>query len=208
VVFVGSAADCGGVPGSRIATSQWLIGMGLPDDGTSPNASPSAPSDPHIGLLLSKNGPTPNCSAAGASIKGLSNKGVVITELGFDYRVGGHCGAGAPRFNVTSAAGFTYFFGCANGVQTPAPQDPTEWVRVRWSTAGGTVFPGPPDAPAFVFGSTLVKSIDIVHDEGTTTVSASDPTGVGLAVLDNIDINGTLITNGNTNANTSGSNQK
>jgi hypothetical protein len=47
-----------------------------------------------------------------------------------------------------------------------------------------------------VFGTTQVRSIDIVYDEGTDTASPSDPTGVGLAVLDNIDINGTLITRG------------
>jgi hypothetical protein len=35
-----------------------------------------------------------------------------------------------------------------------------------------------------------------VFDEGTDTPSVSDPTGVGLAVIDNIDINGTLITAG------------
>jgi hypothetical protein len=40
-----------------------------------------------------------------------------------------------------------------------------------------------------------VKSIEIVYDEGTDAGSASDPNGVGLAVLDNIRINTTVLRN-------------
>jgi hypothetical protein len=191
-VFVGTSAQCAPFPaGSNIVTSGWLAGMGLPDDGTSANSpNPATRQDPHIGLLLNKNGPTGDCSSSGATIKGFRS-GSTITELGFDYRVGGHCGAGAPRFNITSTAGNTYFVGCAGGAQTPAPQD-AQWTRVRFSAATqGTIFPA-----GFVFGTTQVRSIEIVYDEGTDQFSDSDPTGVGLAVLDNININGTYITRG------------
>src|SRR5918912_3706895 len=69
-VFVGTVSNCG-VAGSSIVTSAWLGGMGLPDDGTSPNSpAPGAKADPHLGLLLSKNGATPDCAAAGATIEG------------------------------------------------------------------------------------------------------------------------------------------
>src|SRR5215470_9637147 len=89
-VFIGKAGDCGtlatGEPspaGSRIVTSAWLGGMGLPDDGTSQNAT--AKRDPHLGLLLSKNGPTADCSAAGAEIHGVRRMEVGATfVLGFD----------------------------------------------------------------------------------------------------------------------------
>jgi hypothetical protein len=195
-VFVGTAAQCGGPAGSHIVTSGWLAGMGLPDDGTTANAAPAAANDSHIGLLLNKNGPTPNCSASGATIEGLPKHGTTISELGFDYRIGGHCGAGAPRFNIITTTGFLYFAGCSRGAQTPAPQDPTEWTRVRFSATAGIVDPAASTNPPFVFGTTQVKSIEIVFDEGTDTVSPSDPTGVGLAVLDNIDISGKLITRG------------
>jgi len=192
-VFIGSAGDCGGPAGSNIVTSAWLGGMGLPDDGS---VNPDG-RDPHRGLLLSKNGPTADCSSAGATITGVRG-GTTLTELGFDYRLGGHCGAGAPRFNITSTAGFTYFAGCADGTQSPAPQDPTQWSRVRFTAA--QIFPASAGAPAFVLGpsgtGTQVRSISIVYDEGTDTPSASDPAGVGLAVLDNIDVNGRLITAG------------
>ena len=185
--FVGGAAQCGGVAGSRIVTAAWLSGMGLPDNGAL-NTALTAARDPHFGLLLNKNGITPDCSSSGARITGF-NRGTTITELGFDYRTGGHCGAGAPRFNVVTTSGTRYFFGCIYGLHAPAPQDPLQWTRVRF------VAPTP-GAEGFVFGSSEVQSISIVFDEGTDTASPDDPNGVGLAVLDNIDINGNLITRG------------
>jgi len=181
--FVGTAAECG-VAGAKIVTSSWLPGMGLPDNGT---ANPDG-KDAHLGLLLSKNGPTANCSSAGASIVGWTS-GDTLHTLGFDYRNGGHCGAGAPRFNVTDTFGNTYFFGCAAGAHSAAPQDPGQWERVTF-TASAQGFP-----PTFVFGVTPVASIDIVFDEGTDSTSPDDPNGVGLAVLDNIRINNTIIRN-------------
>src|SRR4030081_2218789 len=91
--FVGTAGDCAPAPaGSRIVTSRWLGGMGLPDNG-GPNAT--TPSDPHTGLLLSKNGPTADCSSAGARITGVA--GVVTTgarHLRVDSRHGGGFGPG------------------------------------------------------------------------------------------------------------------
>jgi len=186
-VFVGNAAECGGVAGSRIVTSEWLSGMGLPDDSSS--NVPAGSRDPHFGLLLSKNGSTPNCAAAGARITGV--KKTTITELGFDYRNGGHCGAGAPRFNLVTEDGVLHFIGgCANGTKSPAPQDPLEWTRVRLDTSNpAQAFP--PVAPG-----AKIKSLTIIYDEGTDTPTTEDPRGVGLAVIDNIDINGQLITRG------------
>lgn len=188
--FVGTASECGGAPGSRIVTSRWLNGMGLPDNG-GPNTVANA-RDARFGLLLSKNGLTADCSAAGATIKGV--KGMKVTPtfaLGFDYRNGGHCGAGAPRFNVTTKSGaFTFVGGCANGVPAPAPQDPLQWTRVRFLlVTGGQAF------PPLTAGDTI-ESISIIFDEGTDTPTLQDPNGVGLAVVDNIEVNGRLITRG------------
>ena len=127
--------------------------------------------------------------AAFASITGWTS-GNPLNALGFDYRLGGHCGAGAPRFNVVDTASNTYFFGCASGTSSAAPQDPANWTRITFNAAGGP-YPG---ADLFVFGTTPVASIDIVFDEGTDTPTADAPAGVGLATLDNIRINNTLIT--------------
>lgn len=198
--FVGNAGDCGtGYPaGSRIVTARWLKGMGLPDNG-GPNSNPSDPTDnpnktdPHFGLLLSKNGPTPDCSSSGARIKGV--KGLVVGSpfvLGFDYRNGGHCGAGAPRFNVMASDGFHFVGGCANGTKTAAPQDLLEWTRVQFDTSTQSF-------PPIAVGS-IIQSISILYDEGTDATSApDDPNGVGLTDLDNININGMFITRGSGN---------
>ncbi len=192
--FVGSAAECAPSPaGSRIVTAAWLRGMGLPDDG-GPNAT--TPRDRHTGLLLSKNGPTADCSSSGARINGVKGMTVDATfALGFDYRNGGHCGAGAPRFNVVAKLGsaaetFHFVGGCSNDTApTSAPQDPAQWTRVRFQAAN------PAESfPVIPLGSKIV-SISILYDEGTDTAT-SDTLGVGLAVIDNIYINGQIITSG------------
>ena len=92
----------------------WLRGMGLPDDGqdntTVINLLTGSPSrrDPHYGLLLNKNGPSADCSAAGARIRGVEGMpAAAIFPLGFDIRNGTHCGAGAPRFNLSFRTGST-----------------------------------------------------------------------------------------------------
>ena len=197
-VFVGKAGDCfaGSPAASSIVTAAWLGGMGLPDNGGQ-NSNPANPADnpnkrdPHLGLLLSKNGPTADCSAAGAEIKGV--KGLVVDAnftVGFDYRNGGHCGAGAPRFNIDTDAGF-FFVGCANAPQTPAPQDPAQWTRTRsvLTACGAECFPSAIPAGA------RIRSISVIFDEGTDLAN-NDTEGVGLAVLDNIFINGRFIRSG------------
>lgn len=194
--FVGTTADCAPfAAGSRIVTAAWLGGMGLPDAGgdlalNSPN--PATRNDPHSGLLLNKNGPTADCSSSGARITGVRGMTVTAaTALGFDYRLGGHCGAGAPRFNVDTDQG-SYFVGCANAPQGAAPQDPANWFRTRsvLVTCGVECFPS-----AIPVGA-KIKSISIVYDEGTDTAGASDAAGVGLAVIDNIYVNGQTIRSG------------
>ena len=183
-VFVGTAAGCAGPAGSNIVTSAWLPGMGLPDDGKTLNPDNR---DPHLGLLLSKNGPTANCSSAGATITRV--EGMPVTELGFDYRLGSHCGAGSPRFNLTTSDDVLHFVGgCANGTKTPSPQDPTEWARIRFTLPAQFVPPLKPGAK--------IKSLSILVDEGTDSTSIEDVFGIGLSVVDNIDVNGTLITKG------------
>src|SRR5882724_9085524 len=90
---------------------------------------------------------------------------------------------------LLSKNGHTSHFvgGCVNGVQTPAPQDAVEWTRARFTAAQQF-----PPIPA---GSTIVR-ITLLHDEGTDTASVQDPNGVGLAVVDNVFINGQFIRTG------------
>jgi hypothetical protein len=60
------------------------------------------------------------------------------------------------------------------------------WLRLRWNSAQ-LIAAFPP-----IGGTDVVKSIAIVFDEGTDT----GPDFIGLAVLDNIDVNGQLIGRG------------
>jgi hypothetical protein len=201
-VFVGSASQCGGVAGSRIVTAAWLGGMGLPDNGDTELNTPQSSSD-RDGLLLNKNGLMADCSSSGARIRGVRGTAVDATfTLGFDYRDGGHCGAGAPRFNVTTRAPngsetFHFVGGCGNeATPTPAPQDGVNWSRVRFTNPEGWF---PPALP----GSRIV-SISILYDEGTDVPSSNgksqEPSGIGLAVIDNIFINGRFIREGSGDA--------
>jgi hypothetical protein len=200
-VFIGARDECGSPypPGSLIVSSQWMWGLGLPDTGggnTTNTINPTNPdtkSDPHRGLLLSKNGPTSDCSSAGAEIIG--EEGMPVDAgfyLGFDYRNGGHCGGGAPRFNVSykdalGAPGFAFVGNCSLASSMPAVQDPLEWTTLRWTaTAAPFLIP---------VGSTIV-SINIIFDEGTDNAGAEDPRGIALATIDNININGALIRSG------------
>jgi len=137
--------------------------------------------------LLAKTGPTGTNASAFAVLKDVA--GTTVTQLGFDLRKpdtaadprGSHCGAGAPRFNVTTKTG-TFFVGCNSAASPPVVTGGSDgWIRLRWD--GSLAFPGP------ITGT--VQSISIVFDEGQDAFGGPD--GFGLAVLDNIDYNGTLV---------------
>jgi len=188
-----------------LVQAQWLDGIGCPTNaGVSADGSTITShytdlacatgdsSDSHNqGLLLVKTGPTPNYAAAQADISGVS--GIHLTELGYDVRKprsfadasGSHCGAGAPRFDVITSDNVDHFVGCAS---PPPVQTATGvgFVRLRW-TAVQLAAAFPPILP-----TDTVKSITIIFDEGQDTA----PDNFGLAVLDNIDINGTLVGRG------------
>src|SRR5438876_4042277 len=159
--------------GTGIVRAQWIGRQGLPDDVGKANQA----------LFLQKDGPTSANASAFAVIGGV--EGLTLTELGFDYRNDGHCGAGAPRFNVTLPDGRYFFFGCIYGKPQAPPA--SGWTRIRWNDSEGTVFPaGNYEWPGFGEFGVVVQSIAIVFDEGTDV-------GGGSVLLDNININGSLI---------------
>jgi hypothetical protein len=158
--FVGAAGDCGtaspaGTPGGVIAKF----------DNTTGNPAPS--------LFLAKIVPTTDCSAAGATVNGVS--GITLTELNFD--VMGYCGAGAPRFNVVTSDNVTHFFGCASGTQMPLGNG---WTHVVFNPSN------PAQAFPVIAPGTTVTSIELIQDEQGTTH------------LDNISINNQVIGGPNT----------
>ena len=197
-------------PGNTfLVQAQWLDGIGCPslsaykDPACNPNNDSS--DNRNQGLLLAKTGPTTTNASAFADIRGVTGP---ITELGYDLRKpvnavaanGSHCGAGAPRFNVETTHAF-YFIGCDSppAVQTQAGLG---WIRLRW---GGSTpllgFNAASGALEAVTGD--VKRISIVFDEGQDT----GPDFFGLAVLDNIDVNATLVGRGENTENNKGKNK-
>ena len=157
--------------GTGIVEAAWVPHEGLPDAGNANHA-----------LLLVKDGPTATNASAGAVSQGVD--GITLMELGFDVRTDGHCGAGAPRFNVTMSNDGLHSVGCAAGPVTGALTDPqgNVWIRKRWDPLALLATAFPPITP---LSGTVVR-ISIVFDEGTDQ-------GQGFTHLDNIDINTVLI---------------
>ena len=161
------------------ATATWMRDAGNPANGDSDQE----------GLYLQKGTATANFAAAGASLLPLSTglTGTNMTDISFEisgfpgadgepFAGGpfgpshGYCGAGAPRFNVTSSTG-TCFLGCNAGDKTHLASG---WWKVNFHTPF-TNYAGCTSAP------TAITSIDVILDEGTDL-------GPGNVVLDNITI--------------------
>jgi len=166
--FVGTVANCG-VAGTDTVTAAW--------DNTTGN--------PAASIFLEKLGATSNCAAAGVDIVTPLEGGPVsaVTELNFDVKNGGHCGAGAPRFNLELNAASNAFLGCnSGGVQTDLGNG---WTHVEFNaaaiaaavvTAGGV----PADT---------LTDLYIIFDEGTDT----GPDFTGHVYIDNISVNGQVV---------------
>jgi len=135
------------------------------------------------GLYFTKSGATGDLVAGFASITQLGHPAPL--EFGYDIRNGGHCGAGAPRFNVVTNDNVTHFIGCNSPPPTSATSD-LGWTRMRWGDSVNSIMP--PAYPAFLPGNTI-QSVQIVFDEGIDT----GPDFSGDVILDNIDINGILV---------------
>jgi hypothetical protein len=191
--------------GTNLVRASWMTGIGCPTNATTtsdgstfisfsdPACLTGDPKDKqNQGLLLVKTGPTSNFAAAGARLLGPGAKGIVLTELGYDLRKpiaptdprGSHCGAGAPRFNVVTSDGVNHFVGCNSPPAMFTPTTSTGWIRLRWGAAQlAAAFPP-------ILPGSIASSITIIFDEGQDANGGPDE--FGLAVLDNVDVNGTL----------------
>src|SRR4051794_8399550 len=92
--------------------------------------------DVQVGHAFFMQKPEPTAVLTGPVARVTGVEGVQLTALGFDYRTDGHCGAGAPRFNVVTEDGMLHFFGCYYGTHSAVPGLPN-WQRVRFSAADG-----------------------------------------------------------------------
>jgi hypothetical protein len=164
------------------SVAQWKIGLGCVS-GVSGCSPDDAEDLSHYGLLFAKSGLTGDNVAGFATITHLGHPAPL--EFGYDIRNGGHCGAGAPRFNVLTNDNVTHFIGC----NSPGPTSATGllgWTRMRWGDKVNSIMP--PAFPDFLPGNTIV-SVAMVFDEGIET----GPDFTGDVILDNVDINGVLV---------------
>jgi hypothetical protein len=162
-----------------MAYSAWKAREGLPDSRGGARQS----------LYFQKQALTSQFSAGLAVVRGV--EGMPVSELvglEWEHRTDGHCGAGAPRWNVTivgqSGTRYTVFLGCAAAAHTPGSEP--NWIR---DTYGG---PGAPSVAGVIAGSVgddaadalggTVSSLLIVFDEGRDQ-------GPGFVFLDNVRVN-------------------
>ena len=130
-------------------------------------------------IVLAKNCTTATNASAGVDIiSPLEGQNISqLTELNFDYLNGGHCGAGAPRFNVV-VDGNTYFLGCTYVTHTDLG---TGWTHVEY---------GPADfAAGGIPAAGTLEDLLIIFDEGTDTPGGTP----GTITIDNVSVNGVVV---------------
>jgi hypothetical protein len=166
------------------------------------------------GLVLEKATVSADLGIPYANIVGF--EGMPLKELGFDVRSqkvngfsGEHCNS-SPTVEVTLTNGTTYAFFCASGTHTAIQN--TAWDRVRFtdgdaipiscSGKGCVMEPW----PGFRSGTAIVASPTSPNPSFATFMIImfdgydSPPDFSGVAYMDNIDLNGTLIGDGGTHA--------
>ena len=167
VPFVNDPASSGTL------ASVWVNGLGEP--------TTTSRFNPNQGLVLSKDATAPSGTQAGVTI---GNVQTALTEIGFDFRVGGQCTATSPRFVILTTLGVTHTLaGCSKGTLTAAPT--VGWNRVRFNLTDPSI----QSSPSLVPGD-VVSSITLLMDVGAT---ADPSTAGGLVVIDGIDVNGTRV---------------
>lgn len=134
-------------------------------------------------LYFQKMTSTATNAAGVAVIKGFEGLPLAsLSTLAFDWRLDGHCGAGAPRFNIrvdVMGVRQTIFVGCQEMV-------PSNGAEIGWQRR---TFAGPgPFAPG------TIVSLAIVYDEGIEFPP-------GYIFLDNIQVNDHVWTSASDNGN-------
>ena len=115
-------------------------------------------------LYFQKFVPTATFAAGVATVNGIA--GQSITSLSWEHRNDGHCGAGAPRWNIYTNV-TTYFLGCGAAAHSPGSEP--GWTKDTFVL------------PVLASGE-VVTGLQIVFDEGTDQ-------GQGFVYLDNIQVN-------------------
>jgi hypothetical protein len=179
VLVVASGGDDGGEsndaaalpfsldPGAKsTADAMWLAGYGVPVQSKKDPTSQ--------GLIIRKNPSAPKTAIAGAALKGAA--GSQLSQLSFDLRSDSECSAGAPQFVIVTVDEIVHKASCASG--TIQALTVSGWKRVSFDPANSRQL-SPAVAPGMA-----VKTIALVMDQ---------PIATGMAVLDNINVNGRYI---------------
>ena len=153
-----------GVTGTTDA--MWMDGYGVPV------ASPKDPTSQ--GLVLTRNPSAAKSAIAGAVLKGAA--GSQLSRLSFDLRSDSECTAKAPQFVIVTTDEVVHKASCASG--TVQSLTVPGWQRVSFDPANSGQL-----SPAVTPGM-AVKTIALVMDQ---------PVGSGMAVVDNINVNGRYI---------------
>jgi hypothetical protein len=114
-----------------------------------------------------------------------------VSPLEFYYRSDGHCGAGAPRYNLVVENGGirqTFFFGCNSGMAPTKPSLVDDQGRTWFHRS--TIGPLPP--------GTVVR-LAIVYDEGNDLGFPCPDPGNSCTFLDNIGVGGHIWTSASDN---------
>jgi hypothetical protein len=164
----------------------WKAKQGIPDD-------PQEEGQADMALYFQKLVSTSTDAAGVAVISGFLKAQPPIpvaslTGLSWEHRDDGHCGAGAPRWNVlvTGVSGkrYTLFLGCAAAAHTPGSAP--HWIRDSYPAtdivAVGAANAGLITSLADIQAGTL-RGLQIVFDEGTDSTPPA-----GFVFLDNITV--------------------
>jgi hypothetical protein len=171
----------------------WLFGIGLPVN--FPNA--------RQGIFLAKQLNTSDCSAGIADVTGISaTNPLLLTELGFDVDSAQsapngytgfdkplHC-ASAPRITIILKDNSFFTFICSLGTHTRRSSlggALVTWDTVRYGNVDA-IYLGGPTKTFPGFGNAQIVFMQIEFDDGTDR-------GTGQTIIDNIDINGVLVSN-------------
>jgi hypothetical protein len=179
VLVVASGGDDGGEhddaavlpfsldPGAKsTADAMWLDGYGVPVQSKKDPTSQ--------GLVIRRNPSAPKTAIAGAALKGAA--GSQLSQLSFDLRSDSECSSQAPQFVIVTADEIVHKASCATG--TIQSLTVSGWKRVSFDPANSRQL-SPAVAPGMA-----VKTIALVMDQ---------PIATGMAVLDNINVNGRYI---------------
>ena len=154
-------------PGATGTTdAMWIDGYGVP--------VPSQKDPTSQGLVLTRNPSGAKAAIAGAVLKGAA--GSQLSRLSFDLRSDSECSAHAPQFVVVTSDEVIHRASCASG--TVQPLTVAGWQRVNFDPANSKQL-----SPAVAPGA-VVKTVAVVMDQ---------PVANGMAVLDNINVNGRYI---------------